>query len=149
MICQNCGTQNKEGVSFCTTCGTELPKTAPLSSASPSTDVDNKTKSVDSATGQSAKVSDLVGQTLDQKYKIIAKIGAGGMGSVYKAKRIHIGDLVAIKVLHSDLVGDQMAIERFRREARAAARLEACQCRRHTRLRRIRQRPGLYSHGIG
>lgn len=124
MICQNCGTQNKEGVSFCTTCGTELPKTAPLSSASPSTAVDNKTKRVESATGQSAKVSDLVGQTLDQKYKIIAKIGAGGMGAVYKAKRIHIGDFVAIKVLHSDLVGDQMAIERFRREARAAARLK-------------------------
>src|SRR5688500_15717470 len=108
MICQNCGTQNKEGVSFCTTCGTELPKTAPLSSASYQSAVDNKTNRCDTANGQSAKVSDLVGQTHDQKYNIIAKIGARGMGSVYKAKRIHIGDLVAIKVLHSDLVGDQM-----------------------------------------
>ncbi|HEX5731959.1 MAG TPA: SUMF1/EgtB/PvdO family nonheme iron enzyme [Blastocatellia bacterium] len=124
MICPNCETQNKEGIKFCTTCGTELPKTAPLSSASPQSAGDSKTKMLESTTAQRAKESDLVGQTLDRKYKIIAKIGAGGMGSVYKAKRIHIGDLVAIKVLHSDLVGDQMAIERFRREARAAARLK-------------------------
>ena len=124
MICPNCETRNKEGVSFCTSCGTELPKTAPLSSDSPQSAADTKTKGLESAAARSAKVSDLVGQTLDRKYKIVAKIGAGGMGAVYKAKRIHIGDLVAIKVLHSDLVGDQMAIERFRREARAAARLK-------------------------
>ena len=124
MICPNCGTRNKEGVRFCTTCGVELPKTAPLSSDAPQSGADNKTRGLESPAARSAKVGDLVGQTLDRKYKIVSKIGAGGMGSVYKAKRVHIGDLVAIKVLHSDLVGDQMAIERFRREARAAARLK-------------------------
>jgi eukaryotic-like serine/threonine-protein kinase len=123
MICLNCGTQNDEGISFCRTCGMEMPKTAPLSSDSPSSAA-NKAKEPESATAQRAKVSDLVGQTLDMKYHIIAKLGSGGMGSVYKARRIHIGDLVAIKVLHSELVGDQQAIERFRREAQAAARLK-------------------------
>ena len=121
MICQNCGTQNEEGTSFCRTCGVEMPKTAPLSSDSPRPTAD---KGPDSATAPKAIESDLVGQTLDTKYHIVAKIGAGGMGSVYKAKRIHIGDSVAIKVLHPELVDDQQAIERFRREAQAAARLK-------------------------
>ena len=124
MICQNCGTQNEEGVSFCRACGTEMPKTAPLSSDSPRSGADQTAKEPASGTTQVAIIGDLVGQTLDAKYHIIAKLGSGGMGSVYKARRIHIGDSVAIKVLHPELVGDQQAIERFRREAQAAARLK-------------------------
>ena len=121
MICQNCGTQNEEGLSFCRNCGAEMPKTAPLSSDPPRSDA---AKESGLTTAHKAIASDLVGQTLDTKYQIIAKLGAGGMGAVYKARRIHIGDSVAIKVLHPELVGDQQAIERFRREAQAAARLK-------------------------
>lgn len=124
MICPNCGTQSRERNRFCRVCGTEMPETLPLSSESPGLRPDDTAKEPESANAQRAKESDLVGQTLDQKYHIITKLGAGGMGSIYKARRVHIGDLVAIKVLHPELVGDQQAIERFRREAQAAARLK-------------------------
>jgi serine/threonine protein kinase len=62
-----------------------------------------------------------VGLILDSKYKLIEHLGEGGMGSVFRAQRLHIGDEVAVKLLHPDLVREQQALERFRREARAAA----------------------------
>ena len=62
-----------------------------------------------------------VGLILDSKYKLIESLGEGGMGSVFRAQRLHIGDEVAVKLLHHDLVREQKALERFRREARAAA----------------------------
>jgi serine/threonine-protein kinase len=65
----------------------------------------------------------LIGQSIDDRYRIDAVIGKGGMGTVYRATRLLIGDEVAIKVLH---IGneDPQAAERFRREAQAAARLK-------------------------
>lgn len=65
----------------------------------------------------------LIGQSIDDRYRIDAVIGKGGMGTVYRATRLLIGDVVAIKVLH---IGqeDPQAAERFRREAQAAARLK-------------------------
>ncbi|MBA2527251.1 MAG: serine/threonine protein kinase [Pyrinomonadaceae bacterium] len=63
----------------------------------------------------------LVGRILDSKYEILERLGQGGMGAVYRAKRLHIGDEVAVKVLHTDLIVEPRAIERFRREARSAA----------------------------
>jgi len=65
----------------------------------------------------------LIGHSIDDRYRIDAVIGKGGMGTVYRATRLLIGDEVAIKVLH---IGqeDPQAAERFRREAQAAARLK-------------------------
>ena len=65
----------------------------------------------------------LVGQILDSKYELIKRLGQGGMGAVYRARRKHIGDEVAIKVLLDKFVAGNEATERFRREARAAAML--------------------------
>ncbi len=62
-----------------------------------------------------------VGLILDSKYKLLESLGQGGMGSIFRAQRLHIGDEVAVKLLHHDLVREQKALERFRREARAAA----------------------------
>ena len=70
------------------------------------------------------KAEGLIGTTIDGKYRIESKLGEGGMGAVYSATRLLIGDVVAIKVLHTDQVADQQAVERFRREAQAAARLK-------------------------
>jgi serine/threonine protein kinase len=60
---------------------------------------------------------------LEGKYQILAKLGQGGMGSVYRARRVHIGDEVAVKVLLQEFVKNTDALERFRREARASAML--------------------------
>ncbi len=73
---------------------------------------------------QSAITNDTIaGQTIAGKYRVGAKLGTGGMGSVYCATRLMIGDEVAIKILHSGQT-DPRAGERFQREARAAARLK-------------------------
>jgi serine/threonine protein kinase len=70
------------------------------------------------------KAGGLIGSTIDGKYRVDSKLGEGGMGAVYCATRLLIGDVVAIKVLHIEQGADQQAIERFRREAQAAARLK-------------------------
>src|SRR6266478_8218029 len=62
-----------------------------------------------------------IGLILDDKYRIDEKIGEGGMGKVYRATHILIDHTVAIKILHPHLSSDEIAVERFRREARAAA----------------------------
>ena len=61
--------------------------------------------------------------TLDGRYHVIDRIAAGGMGEVYRARDAVLERPVAIKVLHRSLAGDAGFIERFRREARAAANL--------------------------
>src|SRR5262249_46802052 len=58
------------------------------------------------------------------KYYLESKLGVGGMGTVYRAGRLLIGDRVAVKVLHPDQMADPQAVERFRREAQTAARLK-------------------------
>jgi eukaryotic-like serine/threonine-protein kinase len=61
--------------------------------------------------------------TLDGRYHVIDRIAAGGMGEVFRARDAVLDREVAIKVLHRSLAGDQGFVERFRREARAAASL--------------------------
>src|SRR5262245_34234022 len=61
--------------------------------------------------------------TLDGRYHVVDRIAAGGMGEVYRAHDAVLERPVAIKVLHRSLAGDAGFVERFRREARAAASL--------------------------
>jgi len=65
----------------------------------------------------------LIGHTIDGKYQLVARLGEGGMSVVYRARRVHIGDDVAVKILTDKYVKDDAALARFRREARAAAML--------------------------
>lgn len=105
----------RTGSRFCTSCGLETTEVLKETMQGAQRDTaDNKDR------GSS---DPLVGRTLDSKYEIVAPLGEGGMGAVYRARRLHIGDEVAVKVLHSRFLPDEGAVERFRREARSAALL--------------------------
>ena len=74
---------------------------------------------LDTGTNSSAR---LVGCRLGD-YQVLRKLGRGGMADVYAARHLTLGRDVAIKVLRSEFAGDRDYVERFRREARAAAKL--------------------------
>ncbi|HEY7546889.1 MAG TPA: SUMF1/EgtB/PvdO family nonheme iron enzyme [Blastocatellia bacterium] len=103
MYCSGCGNKVAESVRFCPRCGASQ---TPYEKAI--------------IAGQQK----LIGTSIGNRYRIDEKIGAGGMGTVYRARRLLIGDDVAIKVLHLEIMSDPHAVERFRREAQAAARLK-------------------------
>jgi formylglycine-generating enzyme required for sulfatase activity len=104
MICSACKTSNTEGARFCLNCGGSLGVETPISQSLNSN-------------------QNPLGVTIAGKYHLDAKIGAGGMGAVYRATRLIIGDEVAVKILHAEQ-NDPKAAERFRREAQASARLK-------------------------
>src|SRR5215813_12470402 len=135
-FCINCGKNLRAGATQCDACGASIAVASPsLSDAPTSLNLDaEKTQmsgqtDINSSTGArgsapiAAAVGAQSGRLLGGRYKLEQCIGSGGMGEIYRARRMHIGDTVAVKVLRADVVEDEKSRQRFYREARAAAML--------------------------
>src|SRR6202789_3674795 len=97
--CPQCGNECNDEHMFCPACGFPIGKVA--------VDADDP----------------LLGQTLPGGYVILALVGIGGMGRVYRAEQTNLARTVAVKIIHPHLVGEENAAARFITEARAASRL--------------------------
>src|SRR5271170_3223856 len=71
-----------------------------------------------------APVDPLVGKLLGERFQVIEQIGQGGSGTIYRAEHVTLRRKVAIKVLHTELSRDDLAVERFRREATTVAEID-------------------------
>ncbi|MGA9993806.1 MAG: serine/threonine-protein kinase [Pyrinomonadaceae bacterium] len=104
LYCPTCGRHYADDVKSCPEDGTLLQ--------------------ADSTVAMQVPADPLLGRTLDEKYRLDERLGVGGMGTVYRATHLLIDRPVAVKVLNSRFVEDEQAQERFRREAKAAGRLQ-------------------------
>lgn len=109
--CPKCNYVLRATAQFCDNCGVSLHK------------FNDSTLEEDSTINGPTSSDPLIGRVLDGKYKVLARVGGGGIGVVYRAEQLRTGAEVAIKVLHAQFVTDASFLERFRREARAAAKL--------------------------
>ena len=123
MRCQSCQEVLADDAQFCGNCGLSTAgdprKVSTQLDVQQVTNHDGDPRTTDDRYAQPSDPR--VGLILDSKYKLLESLGQGGMGSVFRAQRLHIGDEVAVKLLHHDLVREKQALERFRREARTAA----------------------------
>lgn len=108
MVCGLCGRDNREGAKFCDSCGGALDRTVTRTGIDPELDA--------------------VRKAFDERYVVESLLGKGGMGNVYKARERTLDRYVALKIVPEARHSDEQFIERFRREARIAARL------RHPRI---------------
>jgi eukaryotic-like serine/threonine-protein kinase len=120
IICPGCRTAFDASTNYCSRCGTSL-------GATPAEDRVRRTEPSLAvprlATGESGHRDPFIGRIIDGRYRVIERIGSGGMGVVYRVEHQRMGKIAAMKVLHNDLVGDRDVIKRFRREAEAVSKL--------------------------
>src|SRR5690348_6761161 len=76
----------------------------------------------------SDSADDLVGRLVDNRYKVLEAMASGSMGAVFKAERVPVGKLVAIKFLHSSYANDSEFLSRFERETRVMSKLAHPNC---------------------
>ncbi len=108
MLCTLCGRENRDAAKFCDACGGALDRTVTRTGIDPELDA--------------------VRKAFHDRYAVESLLGRGGMGNVYKARERTLDRYVALKIVPEYRHQDQQFIERFRREARIAARL------RHPRI---------------
>ncbi len=130
--CPKCKTVYSDTARFCPKDGTMLvevqapPAAPPPPSVPPGSGSGTKVRTPPVAAKGIAldRASTLSNQVLDTRYQVLQKLGEGGMSYVYLAREISSGDEVAIKVLSPKLASDRSSVERLRREAGLAMRLD-------------------------
>ena len=134
--CSNCGTELSAAMRFCSSCGRPVTNTddvatldfatatAPTPPRPPSSR--SSQKSSQSSSAVAYMVSEgrfLPGRLIAGRYRIIALLGKGGMGEVYRADDLTLGQAVALKFLPDDAAREESLIDRFRNEVKIARRV--------------------------
>ena len=120
--CPKCGSVYADTARFCPQDGSRLVEVPAKTATGGGTGV---RANLPSPKGSALdRASSLSGQVLDARYSVLRKLGEGGMSYVYLAKEVSTGDTVAIKVLSPKLASDRSSVERLRREAGLAMRLD-------------------------
>ena len=86
------------------------------------------TRQTEQALGPTQVADPRIGRILQDRYKILSRIGEGAMGVVYRAERVSLGRAVAVKFLHAQLAGDPVLVKRFDLEAQAMSSLAHPNC---------------------
>ncbi len=122
--CPRCQATYDPPARFCVKDGSLLVETAAQSDRGTGGRPDDPQQDLAGAADRlSASLGSLTGQVLDQRYQINRKLGEGGMSYVYQAQEISSGKAVAVKILIPRLSRDPASVERLRREATIATRL--------------------------
>src|SRR5579883_16112 len=122
--CARCSAPNSEDMHYCGQCGAALTARSPASLIA--TEVSHRTgTAVAPRTSSSASDSTedgrfVPGTLLGDRYRIVSLLGAGGMGEVYRATDLRLGQPVALKFLPDDMARDPKAVARFHNEVRIA-----------------------------
>lgn len=128
LSCPKCSKPQTEGERFCSACGGALSLEAGVSTAAAGTQQPASSK----VTAQPGGFGLTPGVIFAGRFRIVGLLGKGGMGEVYRADDLELGQSVALKFLSSKLSADAVALDRFRREVRTAREItHANVCRIH------------------
>jgi serine/threonine protein kinase len=111
--CPKCRTRVTADARFCVACGTALAPTEPS----------GQSMAMGPADAMDPASSGFIGREVAGRYRILAKLGDGGMGAVYRAEQISLKRIVALKVLRPELSVEPGMVRRFNAEAELAAKL--------------------------
>jgi eukaryotic-like serine/threonine-protein kinase len=106
LVCPSCQAPYEVETNFCGNCGSDVRRAIDPAGSSTSQRIDK-----------------WIGRLIDSRYRVLLRIGHGGMGVVYKVEHQRMGKIAAMKVLHQELASDREVVKRFRREAEAVSKL--------------------------
>lgn len=109
MICPHCQAQAIDSAKFCPKCGGGLTSTM-TAQAAPAATIDE------------SPLANLVGKTIGGRYRVLAKLGQGGMGTVFRAEQVSLRRMVALKVLDPAVFTGREHVQRFHAEAEKIGR---------------------------
>jgi hypothetical protein len=134
-ICPTCQAPLEPNARFCPKDGTTVgPDSLPgvtrdSLAAQPGARAAHTLPSKRKSTATTSSAEDpLIGRLLNGRYRVVARLGQGGVGAVYEAEHVEIGKPVALKVLHAMFGTIDEFVKRFEREARAASKLSHPGC---------------------